>query len=174
MKETVIYFNPELRGMWPSPLADQWTSHYPHLFDSDDLRITRRQPKYHFVEWLAAIHLFHRDGALSLVEKYVFATHPRKQALFEELLTDSQHAALDEIRAEFGVQPPDLLVFRPDLSSWWFAEVKGPGDRVRDAQRSSHEAIERRMNVPVEVITVSVRQTSSPNNRLPITPHQNA
>jgi hypothetical protein len=39
MKETVIYFSPELRVQWPSPLASQ----YPQLFNRDDLRITRLQ-----------------------------------------------------------------------------------------------------------------------------------
>src|SRR6266516_3384946 len=155
MKKTVIYFTRELRSLWPSPLAAQWASHYPRVFDDDDLRITRLQPKNHFAEWLAAIHLFQRDGALSLVEKYGFSNHSRKQALLEEWLTATQRASLDAIRSEFRVQPPDLLLFSPDRSRLWFAEVKSPGDRIRDAQRRSHAAIERRLSIPVELITVS-------------------
>ena len=163
MKETVIYFSPDLRSLWPSPLAAQWASQYPHLFDQDDLRITRLQPKNHFAEWLAAIHLFHRDGVLSLVEKYMNSAHPRKRDLIEAMLTDSQRAALGEIQAEWGVQLPDLLVFSPDRSSFWFAEVKGPGDRLRDVQRRSHAEIVRRLSVTVELITVTVVQNTSPN-----------
>ena len=41
-----------------------------------DVRLTRKESKYHFVEWFAAIHLFQRDGVRSLMEKYVFRTHP--------------------------------------------------------------------------------------------------
>src|SRR5437867_3464231 len=67
----VIYCSPQVRRLWPSPIAAQWASLYPQLFDQDDVRLTRLQPKNHFSEWFAAIHLFHRDGALSLVEKYV-------------------------------------------------------------------------------------------------------
>ena len=157
MKETVIYFSPGLRRLWPSPLAAQWASQYPELFDLDDLRITQRQPKNHFSEWLAAIHLFHRDGALSLVEKYVFSNHPRKRALLDELLPGNQRGVLDQIRSEFGVQPPDLLLYTPDRSRIWFGEVKGPGDKVRDAQRRSHGAIAQRLGMRVEMITVRMR-----------------
>jgi hypothetical protein len=124
------------------------------LFDEDDVRLTTRQPKNHFCEWFAAIHLFHRDGVLSLVEKYVYSTHSRKQTLFRELLTECQRATLDEICSGLKVQPPDLLVFRPDRSRFWFAEIKGPGDRMREAQRRSHAAIRRRLHVPVELIAV--------------------
>ena len=127
MKETVIYFSPGLRELWPSPLAAQWASHYPQLFDHDDLRITRRQPKNHFAEWLAAIHLFHRDGVLSLVEKYVYSTHPRKQALVKELFTESECAALGEIRTAFGVQLPDLFGVQP--GSFPFLVCRGEGAR---------------------------------------------
>lgn len=152
VKESVVHYTPQLRDLWPSPLAAEWARHYPQLFDEDDMRITRLQPKSHFYEWLAAIYLFHRDGALSLVEKYVFRSHPRKRLVVEGLLTGKLRAALADIRAEFHVQPPDLLVFTPERSRFWFAEVKGPGDRIRAVQRRSHEAIERRLGVPVELV----------------------
>ena len=47
--------------------------------------MTRRQPRNHFSEWFAAIHLFHRDGALSLIEKYLYANHTRKRSLLTNL-----------------------------------------------------------------------------------------
>jgi hypothetical protein len=161
--ESIIYCSPELRALWPSPLAAQWAEQYPQLFDVDDIRITRHQPRNHFAEWLAAIYLFHRDGALSLVEKYLFGSHLRKQALVRELLTEDQRAVLDSIRAEFRAQPPDILVFTPDRRQFWFAEVKGPGDRVRDVQRRSHTAIRERLGVPVELVTVRCFNTKPPN-----------
>jgi VRR-NUC domain len=163
VKRTIIYFNPELRGLWPSPLAAQWASQYPQLFDRDDLRITRLQPKNHFAEWFSAIYLFHTHGVLSLVEKYVYSTHPRKRAVLDELFTESQRKVLADIRTQLGVQLPDLLVFSRDRSRFWFAEVKGPGDRLREVQWRSHAEIVRRLGVPVELITVTLTETASPD-----------
>ncbi len=154
MRETTIYCSSEVRRLWPAPLASQWAKLYPRLFDSDDVRITRKQPKNHFAEWFAAIHLFHRDGMLALVEKYVYGTHPRQQDILARLLTERQRQVLDEIRLGLGVQPPDLLLYSPDYSTFRFAEVKGPHDRLRDVQRRSHQAIQRRLRVPVEVVSV--------------------
>jgi hypothetical protein len=154
VRETTIFCSSQIRKLWPLPLASQWARLYPQLFDGDDVRITRQQPRNHFAEWFAAIHLFHRDGMLALVEKYVFGTHPRKQDVLKRLMTPCQQATLDEIRRTFRVQPPDLLVYAPDHSAFCFAEVKGPGDQLRDAQRQSHQAIEQRLGVAVELITV--------------------
>jgi len=154
VRETTIFCSRQIRKLWPSPLAKQWARLYPQLFDNDDVRITSKQPRNHFAEWFAAIHLFHRDGTLALIEKYVFKTHPRKQDVLKRLLTPSQAATLDEIRRTLHVQPPDLLVYAPDHSAFRFAEVKGPGDHIRDVQRQSHQAIQQRLGVAVEVITV--------------------
>ena len=80
-KEVTIFATAQLRKLWPDPLASHWLHVYPQVFDEDDFRITRRQPTKHFNEWLAAVHLFHRDGVYSLIEKYAFANHSRKRAL---------------------------------------------------------------------------------------------
>ena len=48
--ETTIYFSQQLRFRWPNPLAKEWATQYPLLFDEDDLRITRLQPLNHFCE----------------------------------------------------------------------------------------------------------------------------
>jgi hypothetical protein len=85
------------------------------------------------------IHLLHRDGAFSLVEKYAFANHPRKRAIMNQLLSESQRRALDGIKAEFNIQLPDLLVYAPDGSRWWFAEVKGPVTRFVPSRRPTIE-----------------------------------
>jgi hypothetical protein len=148
--ETTIFSTDRLQELWPDPLASQWLQTYPQLFDADDLRLTRRQPTRHFNEWLAAIYLFHRDGACSLVEKYSFANHRRKRAVLATLLDDAQRQILVEIRDEFKIQLPDLLVFQPDRSRFWFAEVKGPGDVLRPVQKATHEKIRQRLGVDVE------------------------
>lgn len=69
------------------PLADEWVRQYPQLFDADDLRQTIKQPAGHFCEWFVAIYLYHRHGALSLIEKYAYANHLRKVQMLEKLLS---------------------------------------------------------------------------------------
>ena len=154
--ETIIYCTRSLRDSWPDPLATHWQAAYPNLFDGDDLRLTVTQPWTHFWEWYAAIHVFQRDHAHSLVEKYGCRSHPDKQATYAALLRDDERAMLDEICAAHHVQSPDLLSYLPDLSRYWFVEVKGPGDRLSAGQRASHDAIEERLGVKVEVIRVDV------------------
>ncbi len=154
---TTIYCTSAIRELWPKPLAAQWLQQYPDVFDRDDLRLTVNQPRNHFCEWFAAIHLFHRDGALSLVEKYAFQKHRRKIEMLASVLSERERRILDTIGKEFRVQPPDLLVFMPKLRRYWFAEVKGPGDRLSEKQAKSHDAITSELGVPVEVIEVKIR-----------------
>ena len=81
---------------------------------------------YHFIEWLAAIVLHHSTGYLALVSKYEFPRHRQKQRVVEQLLPPAVRGALRD-RLEHGrAQPPDLLMYAPDLSDWFFCEVKGP------------------------------------------------
>jgi hypothetical protein len=140
---------------WPKPLAWQWSRQYPELFDADDVRIARTQTKYHFAEWFTAIHLFHRDGVLSLIEKYIFRTHPRKWRRLDEI-QDGLFGQLQEIGRSLRVQPPDLLLYSRDNTLRGFAEVKGPGDRKHPSLRQlqSHREIEQRLGVPVETVIV--------------------
>lgn len=57
-------------------LASEWALLFPELFDEEDCRLVIRQGKYgwHFVEWVAAIWLYHRTGYRSLLGKYEFRT----------------------------------------------------------------------------------------------------
>jgi len=155
--ETTIFYSPELRNQWPIPLIEHWSKAYPKLFDEDDIRNTRLQPTKHFNEWFAAIHLFENHGVLSLIEKYVYANHHRKREVLVKLLDHRQLDVLSEIRAKHHTQLPDLLVYAPDYSRFWFAEVKGPTDRLRKHQRDSHADILRRLDVKVELINVRVQ-----------------
>jgi hypothetical protein len=91
-----------------------------------------------------------------LVEKYVCKNHPAKVAQMATLLSECQRKTLDAIRLAHAVQPPDLLVFVPKTSRYWFAEVKGPGDRLSAKQIRSHNAIAKELGVPVEIIEVRI------------------
>jgi hypothetical protein len=108
---------------------------YPQLFD-DDLKIADGpQRGGDFWEWLAASHLFHRDGSISLIEKYDTyenhrnnglhrKVHSRKIAAVEQVVPQEQRHILHQIGSEFPVQLPDLLVVRYAAISFSFCEMK--------------------------------------------------
>ncbi len=139
---------------WPLPLAQQWSLQYPGLFDFDDLRQAVNQPDKHFHEWYAAIHIFQRDGSVSLVEKCAYESNPVKYERYMNLLSQETRDKLDSILAEWGgVQLPDLMVIAPDHRTISFAEVKGPGDRLNNCHSKNHDAI-RELGFGVELIKV--------------------
>lgn len=130
----------EQRDLWRSgQLPREWSDAYPSLFDEDDLQLTRNQPDNHFFEWLAAIHIYRSTGWLSLVEKYQFSKHPRKQSIFFDLFDVEWREAIKG----FGEQLPDLLVYRQDRSDFYFCEVKGRRDRLRNGQAEFFRFVER-------------------------------
>jgi len=124
--DITIYFTEGLRRRWPSPLAHEWLAAYPQIFDEDDPRLALSQPSKHFFEWLAAMNLLHRYGVFCLVEKYAYKNHSRKVQILSRLLGDFERAFVLSLRRTRHVQPPDLLVYTPNLASFCFAEVKGP------------------------------------------------
>lgn len=71
--EATIYGEQSLRShvWWPSPLADQWRSLYPTLFSEHDREMAHTQPRNHFFEWFAAIHLFQSDRSLDPLDSVV-------------------------------------------------------------------------------------------------------
>ena len=156
VRETSIHCPRSLRAMWPNPLAPQWRNAYPHLFDDKDLDLTVTQSWTHFFEWFSAIHIYHRDGDYSLVEKYNCLSHGHKRAIYESVMSEQERAILHRVCDANGVQVPDLLIYSPDRSRYRFAEVKGAGDRLSTGQRASHDAIESELGVQVEVIHVLV------------------
>ncbi len=110
---TTIFCPPGLRELWRqegSALPSFWHQHYPQLFDEDDLRIANGPQRLgHFSEWFAAIHLFHRDGSISFIEKYDTYenhrnnrlhrnTHARKIAEYERIVSEEQRQFLQRDR----------------------------------------------------------------------------
>ena len=127
-------------------MAEEWYEKYP-FFDPADFRNTQRQHDYHFFEWLAAIRIYERSGWFSMVEKYDFGNHPRKLCILKLLTTEKQIHALD--RRNRPCQCPDLLVYKPDLSDFYFCEVKGPKDRTRPKQEEYFVRLAKRSGKPV-------------------------
>lgn len=155
--DIVIYCTPEVRKLWPQPLARRWHEQYPNIFDRDDLRLTTLQTRNHFCEWFTAIHLFQSRGVLSLIEKYRRGkAHPWKKARYERLFSETERLRINQICADCRVQPPDLLTYAPDLKHRGFVEVKGPGDRLSDKQVHSHTLFAAEFKLAIEVIEVRV------------------
>lgn len=135
-------------------IFSQWAKMYPMLFDRDDLRIANNQAKmgYHFYEWLAAVLIYHSFGFYSLVEQYQFKNHHNKMEKLARL-TNSELIEFMRSHPDFGnVQCPDLLVYEPDYSDWFFCEVKGPKDRLRESQVEFFEALKSLSSKPIKVV----------------------
>jgi hypothetical protein len=120
-----------------------WVEQYPMLFDADDRQLALGQAHmgYHFYEWLAAILLHHATGYHALVGKYQFAKHSRKQEVVGALLPEGVRAVLHDVLTYGHTQGPDLLMFAPDYSAFFFCEVKGPKDSLKPAPRILFEAL---------------------------------
>jgi hypothetical protein len=114
-------------------LVVEWRHRYPELFDNDDARVlkTAHQRQYHFFEWLSAILLYEATGHLSLIEGYTAKTHARNR----DVLLDLVGPEMFEWLVGHQSGQPDLFVYRPQSGEWFFCEVKGGPDRVRENQR---------------------------------------
>jgi hypothetical protein len=151
----IFPFHEDLRTKWKSErLYEEWAVQYPSIFDADDLRQARNQGSqgYHFYEWLAAIVLFQTTGLLSLISKYQFDKHERKQRvvnrIFPSGLPNIDRSSLDVGATQF----PDLLVYSSYYSDWFFCEVKGPGDRFSTRQKKLFSELARLTEKPIRVI----------------------
>jgi len=137
-------------------LVARWAEMYPMLFDEDDVRIAGNQAAagYHFFEWLAAIQLYHAQGLLSLVEQYQFANHTGKRAKLAALAAPEVIEFMIAHPEFGGHQCPDLLIYRPDMSDWFFCEVKGPTDSLSDGQARFFDALSQLSGKPVRLAEV--------------------
>lgn len=69
----------------------------------------------------------------------------------------SQVAFLDEVVSIHHVQPPDLFALRPD-GTFFFAEARGPTDRLSAKQKASHQLIEDTLKASVEILHIKIRK----------------
>ena len=129
-------------------LMIECATRYPMLFDDHDVAICRNQPDYHFFEWLASVVLYEATGYLSAVEKYETMKHTRKFTAFKQTVP---HAVFDHVLANrSGV--PDLFVYAADFSDWFFCEIKGGKDCLRQHQVIRFEELEKISSKPVAVL----------------------
>jgi len=134
---TFMFDNSQREKFKDGQLLYEWANQYPQLFDQQDLQIADHPTPAHFVEWLGAIHLYETTGYLSLVEKYEFKRHKRKQKILKEMVPVDVLSLI----SRKGVQCPDLFVYAPDKTDWYFCKVKGPGDRLRPVQKEYFEEL---------------------------------
>ncbi len=124
-------------------LWNEWANKYPELFDSDDIRVANTQANmgYHFHEWLAALLIYESIGYLSLIESYEFKIQTRKQEILKKIVPENVLSTIQSITKEGKVQCPDLFCFSPDYSDWFFCEVKGPKDKMREIQEQKFQSL---------------------------------
>lgn len=117
-----------------------------------EITLAENQPAYHFYEWLAAIILHHATGYRSLVGKYQFENHARKRAVVAKVLSPAVRELLDSRTTWGRTQGPDLLMYAPDFSDWFFCEAKGPRDTLRERQRGFFAALAKTSGKPIRLV----------------------
>ena len=78
---TILFTDEQRKRFRSGELVKEWARIYKEIFDEDDVRVTSKQNSFHFFEWLAAVVIYTSTGYLSLVEKYQFRNHQRKQKI---------------------------------------------------------------------------------------------
>ena len=147
--ELTFLFDPGRRANFADgSLVDEWHEAYPDMFDKDDYRLARSQPGNHFFEWLAAVLLRESTGYCSLVEKYESASHVAKVDTFRKTVD----SAVFDFAMAHRTGLPDLFVYQPGTSNWFFCEVKGGPDRLSQGQICTHAKLERISKRPVRVL----------------------
>jgi len=132
---------------------NEWLRKYPELFDEKDQQFFRNQAVYGygFVEALAIIFLYNSTGYIPMFGSYGLGTHPTKNALVRQLLSEE---AWNLVTYKGGSQPmpPDIFAYAPDKSDYLFCEVKGPGDRLRETQIEYFQVLQQISGKPVYTI----------------------
>lgn len=137
-------------------LVHEWAARYPHLFDRHERQTALNQLGGHFPEWAAAVHLYGTTGWLSLVESYYAKSQIWKPRVLEALGAHGLVAFFREQR-ELGwgrMHPPDLLVYAPDFSDYFYCEVKGPRDSLSERQDAYFSALSAASGKPVYLLDV--------------------
>jgi hypothetical protein len=133
--------------------------------DHDDFtRASNRTRSYFFFEWLAAIVLHQSTGFFALVTRY--QTDARKRPLLPDILPPDVLAVLAD-RTRWGkTQGPDLLMYAPDYSDWFFWECKGSRDTVSDRQHGRFDDLVAAAKKPIRMLEFQVYRPPSPNQAM--------
>ncbi len=140
------------------PLFETWATAYPMLFDDIDLALARSQARLgrHFVEWLAAIHLFHTRGWISLQAKYLYKKHKAKRAIVEGLVSSEAMDFFNSLKPAEYYQSPDLFSYTPSTGEWRFVEVKNrrSSDKLRQSQIAFFDRVLEATGAELHLVTL--------------------
>jgi hypothetical protein len=134
-------------------LWNEWLRRYPELFDEKDQQFFRNQAVfgYGFVEALTIIFISNATGYIPIFGGFGQKTQPRKNAVIKELVSAQTWEIIMSTR-HYHSQPPDLFAYAPDKTNYFFCEVKGPGDRLRETQLKYFQLLQEISGKPVYTI----------------------
>lgn len=139
MKKIKLIYKKELLEKWKrGKLYRDWAKKYPEIFDNVDITLAKNQPKYHFGEWLVAIH-YAKKGYKSLLEKIGCQNHKRKNKIIAQYLDYEKLMKIPKL--------PDLFVYKNN--EFFFVEVKKENDSLSDGQKRCFRRIEKNFNCDV-------------------------
>jgi hypothetical protein len=135
-------------------LWKEWVEHYPFLFDEIDRGYFETQSKYGYglVEALAAIFVYLSTGYISIAGSYCYENQAEKRDIVKGWVSLETWELINQTH-EYHSQPPDLFIYSPASKDYFFCEVKGPGDKIRDSQDKYFARLEEISGRPVYQIT---------------------
>lgn len=164
MTEITFPYPPELLRDWKlGRLHRKWYRRDRGTFCELDLSNAEDQCHrgYHFGEWFMIRH-FREQGYEVLPPKYLHPTRPDARQKAIEVLGTAGVAFLMQKR-RFGAKlrkspRPDLFVFKSNLKSFFFVEVKRDTDRLSSAQRTFFPMIEDKLGCEVRIVQLKARE----------------
>ena len=101
--------------------------------------------------------LHHATGYLPITPTHNFQFPPQQEEIIEKLLPADVVAVIMDQTELGATQAPDLLMYAPDLSDWFFCEVKGvrasgTKDTLSEKQGTKFEQIAKKSGKPVRVL----------------------
>jgi hypothetical protein len=138
-------------------LVRQWAEQYPFLFGPEDVEVALAHDGKGsgvFFEWVSAVRLYETRGYYCAMKDYASPLQHSKHEIVRTLC--GEEAAVFMAEADAKSQFPDLLVYTPDHSEWFFCEVKGPGDTVRKSEETFFPKLAERTAAGIFLVTLSL------------------
>ena len=181
-RETFFYSSGEFDWFFKKG-GKEWGDRYGEtskdkLFNARDIeKVTDRIDKpgrkrnHYFHEWKAAVELLKKYDLLSLVGQYSAkgAAHRNKVEIVRQRVSDAVWEAINKPVLDAGKAGglPDLFVYhRDNENEWFFAEVKGPTDRIGDKQEAKSKLLDDSAGKCVFFL-IELKRTTEPLPPLP-------
>jgi hypothetical protein len=148
MKDLCFVYTEEQRRAFKAGIWQQWIKDYPDYFTIEEgwSRI-QMEAGYGFFEMLTAVSLIQATGyrLLGWGNRNPKNTPKKTFDILQRLLPDELfHLAFyGKVFEGHSPQPPDLFLYHPDFSNFFFCEVKGGTDRLSKQQKAYFEEIDR-------------------------------